>query len=137
MSRVAAGLLIGFSVLRWADVLYRGHLGLAFAGDLHGNLFLIETALFLAPVFILLSHRRWSQRWQFLGAVCILAAGSLYRLDSYLIVLQPGNGWTYFPSAPELLITIGIVCLEIMLYLLFIKTLPVLQDPAAAHGRPS
>ena len=138
LSRVAAGLLIGFSVLRWADLMYRGHLDLAFAGDLNGNLFLIESALFIAPVLILLSDRRHSQRWQFIGAVCILAAGSLYRLDSYLITLEPGNGWSYFPSAPELMITIGIVCLEIMLYLLFIKTLPVLHGGAAeAHGRPS
>ncbi len=138
LSRVAAGLLIGFSVLRWADLMYRGHLDLAFAGDLNGNLFLIESVLFIAPVLILLSDRRHSQRWQFIGAVCILAAGSLYRLDSYLITLEPGNGWSYFPSAPELMITIGIVCLEIMLYLLFIKTLPVLHGGAAeAHGRPS
>ncbi|MGB4873990.1 MAG: Ni/Fe-hydrogenase cytochrome b subunit [Candidatus Competibacter sp.] len=138
LSRVAAGLLIGFSVLRWTDLMYRGQLGAAVAGDLNGNLFLIESALFLAPVFVLLSERRWSQRWQFIGAVCILVAGSLYRLDSYLITLQPGNGWTYFPSAPELLITIGIVCLEIMLYLLFIKTLPVLHGGAVeAYGRPS
>ena len=137
LSRVAAGLLIGFSALRWGDLLYRGHLDLAFAGDWDGNLFLIETALFLAPVFVLLSRRRASQRWQFIGAVSLLAAGSLYRLDSYLMAVRPGNGWTYFPSAPELMITIGIVCLEIMLYLLFIKTLPVLHGGADARGRPS
>ena len=138
LSKVAAGLLLGFSLLRWADVLYRGHLGLAFAGDLNSTLFLLETVLFLAPVLILLSPRRHHQRWQFIGAICILAAGSLYRLDAYLITLQPGNGWTYFPSAPELLITVGVVCLEIMLYLLFIKTLPVLPDGTAkASWRPS
>ncbi|MEI2772167.1 MAG: Ni/Fe-hydrogenase cytochrome b subunit [Candidatus Competibacter sp.] len=137
LSRVAAGLLIGYLALRWGDLTYRGHLDLAFAGDWDGNLFLIETALFLAPIFILLSRRRASQRWQFIGAVSILAAGSLYRLDAYLMAVRPGNGWTYFPSAPELMITIGIVCLEIMLYLLFIKTLPVLQDTAEAYGRLS
>ncbi len=138
LSRVAAGLLVGFLVLRWGDLAYRGHLGLAFAGDWDGNLFLIETALFLAPIFVLLSRRRASQRWQFLAAVGLLAAGSLYRLDSYLMAVHPGNGWTYFPSAPELMITIGVVCLEIMLYLLFIKTLPVLRGSTAeSHGRPS
>ncbi|MER2582798.1 MAG: Ni/Fe-hydrogenase cytochrome b subunit [Candidatus Competibacter sp.] len=137
LSRVATGLLIGYLALRWGDLTYRGHLDLAFAGDWDGNLFLIETALFLAPIFILLSRRRASQRWQFIGAVSILAAGSLYRLDAYLMAVRPGNGWTYFPSAPELMITIGIVCLEIMLYLLFIKTLPVLQDTAEAYGRLS
>ena len=138
LSRVVAGLLAGFLVLRWGDLAVRGHLGLAFAGDWDANLFLIETALFLAPIFVLLSRRRASQRWQFLAAISLLAGGSLYRLNSYLMAVQPGNGWTYFPSAPELMITIGIVCLEIMLYLLFIKTLPVLHGSAAeSHGRPS
>jgi Ni/Fe-hydrogenase subunit HybB-like protein len=138
LSRVVAGLLAGFLVLRWGDLAFRGHLGLVFAGDRDGNLFLIETALFLAPIFVLLSHRRASQRWQFLAAVGLLAGGSLYRLNSYLMAVQPGNGWTYFPSAPELLITIGVICLEIMLYLLFIKTLPVLHGSTAkSHGRPS
>jgi Ni/Fe-hydrogenase subunit HybB-like protein len=138
LARVVAGLLAGFLALRWGDLLVRGHLDLAFAGDWDGNLFLLETALFLAPIFVLVSRRRASQRARFLGAVCLLAAGSLYRLDSYLMAVRPGNGWTYFPSAAELMITIGVVCLEIMLYLLFIKTLPVLRGSAAeSHGRPS
>ncbi len=124
---VVAGLLAGFLLLRWGDLAYRGYLGLAFAGDWDGNLFLIETVLFLVPLFVLVSHRRVSQRWQFLAAISLLAGGSLYRLNSYLMAVRPGNGWTYFPSAPELMITIGVVCLEIMLYLLFIKTLPVLH----------
>lgn len=138
LSRVAAGLLAVFLVVRWVDVAYRGHLGLAFAGDWNGNLFLIETALFLIPLAIFLSRHRFTQRWQFLGAVCLLVGGSLYRFSAYMLAVRPGNGWTYFPSAPELLITIGIVCLEIMLFLLFLKTLPVLPDHTAApHGRPS
>ncbi|MGB5062590.1 MAG: Ni/Fe-hydrogenase cytochrome b subunit [Candidatus Competibacter sp.] len=130
---VVAGLLAGYLLLRWSDLAYRGYLGLAFAGDWDGNLFLIETALFLVPLFVLVSHRRASQRWQFLAAVSLLAAGSLYRLDSYLMAVRPGNGWTYFPSAPELMITIGVICLEIMLYLLFIKTLPVLHGAHQAQ----
>ncbi len=138
LTRVMTGLLVGYLVLRWGDLLYRGHLGRAFAGDWDGNLFLVETVLFLVPVFVLLSRRRASQRWQFLAAISLLAGGSLYRLDSYLMAVQPGNGWTYFPSAPELMITIGVVCLEIMLYLLFIKTLPVLPGSAAeSQRRPS
>ncbi len=138
LAQVVAGLLIGYLALRWGDLAYRGYLGLAFAGDWDGNLFLIETALFLAPVFVLLSRRRASQRWQFLAAISLLAGGSLYRLNSYLMAVQPGNGWTYFPSAPELMITIGVVCLEIMLYLLFIKTLPILHGSTTeSHGRPS
>ena len=130
---VVAGLLAGYLLLRWSDLAYRGYLGLAFAGDWDGNLFLIETALFLVPLFVLVSHRRTHQRWQFLAAISLLAGGSLYRLNAYLMAVRPGNGWTYFPSAPELMITIGVICLEIMLYLLFIKTLPVLHGAHQAQ----
>lgn len=133
LARVVAGLLAGYLLLRWGDLAYRGYLGLAFAGDWDGNLFLIETVLFLVPLFVLVSHRRTSQRWQFLAAVSLLAGGSLYRLNAYLMAVRPGNGWTYFPSAPELMITIGVICLEIMLYLLFIKTLPVLHGAHQAQ----
>ncbi|MEZ5602582.1 MAG: Ni/Fe-hydrogenase cytochrome b subunit, partial [Candidatus Competibacteraceae bacterium] len=133
LARVVAGLLAGYLLLRWGDLAYRGYLGLAFAGDWDGNLFLIETALFLMPLFVLVSQRRTRQRWQFLAAVSLLAGGSLYRLNAYLMAVRPGNGWTYFPSAPELMITIGVICLEIMLYLLFIKTLPVLHGAHQAQ----
>ena len=127
LSRVAAGVLALFLIVRFGALLAGGHLGLAFAGDVRGNLFLIETALFLAPIVLLASPTgRASQRRRFLAAVSLLAGGSLYRIDAYLMAVNPGNGWTYFPSAPELMITVGVVCLEIMLYLLFIKTLPVL-----------
>ena len=127
LSRIAAGVLALFLIVRFGALLAGGHLGLAFAGDFRGNLFLIETALFLAPIILLASPAgRASQRRRFLAAVSLLAGGSLYRIDAYLMAVNPGNGWTYFPSAPELMITVGVVCLEIMLYLLFIKTLPVL-----------
>ncbi len=127
LSRIAAGVLALFLIVRFGALLAGGHLGLAFAGDFRGNLFLIETVLFLAPIVLLASPTgRASQRRRFLAAVSLLAGGSLYRIDAYLMAVNPGNGWTYFPSAPELMITVGVVCLEIMLYLLFIKTLPVL-----------
>ncbi len=139
LSRVAAGLLALFLVVRIGDLLARGQLGLAFTGDRYSILFLIETALFAAPIAILASRQRCANaRLRFLATISLLAAGSLYRMNGYLLAINPGNGWTYFPSAPELIITIGVVCLEIMLYLVFIKTLPVLPGRIAeSAGRPS
>ncbi|MFZ1828946.1 MAG: Ni/Fe-hydrogenase cytochrome b subunit [Candidatus Competibacteraceae bacterium] len=139
LSRIVAGLLVAFLVVRIGDVLARGQLGLAFTGDRYSLLFLMETALFAAPVFVLASRRRCAnERLRFLATLSLLAAGSLYRMNSYLLAINPGNGWTYFPSAPELMITIGVVCLEIMLYLIFIKTLPVLPGRTIeSAGRPS
>jgi len=50
----------------------------------------------------------------------------MYRFNTYIVGFDPGTGWRYFPSVPELFITFGIIAAEVMVYLWFVKTLPVL-----------
>jgi Ni/Fe-hydrogenase subunit HybB-like protein len=115
-----------YLVIRFADVALRGHLGLAFRGDLMGNMFLLENLLLLIPMCILLiPANRNNARMLFFSAISIILAGTLYRFNCYLIGFDPGGGWTYFPAAGEILITVGIVSREIMAFLWFIKRLPI------------
>ena len=136
ISPIVAALLAGFLVLRFGDISWRGQAGLMFAGDLNAIMFWIESLMFLAAAVILGSPAwRRNQRLMFLAALLLVIAGALYRIDANLVAYQPGNGWTYFPSVPELMVTIGIVSLEIMLYLWFVKRLPVLHvAPEAAQA---
>jgi len=128
ISPIVAALLAVFLVVRFADIAARGHIGLVFAGDRDSLFFLTETALFLLAALLLASPgARRSPRLMFLAAAVLLAGGTLYRLDGYLIAYAPGNGWTYFPSVGEFMITIALFSFEIMLYLVFIKKLPVLS----------
>jgi len=119
--------IIGIYLLfRFADVAVRGHLGLAFKGDLMGNMFLLENILLLVPMCILfMPANRNNARMLFFSAISIVLAGTLYRFNCYLIGFNPGGGWTYFPAAGEILITVGIVSIEIMAFLWFIKRLPI------------
>jgi Ni/Fe-hydrogenase subunit HybB-like protein len=134
ISFIVAVLLAVFLVIRFADIAYRGNIRLIFAGDLDSLLFQIETVIFLGATLLLASDQaRRNQRLMFLAAVAMLVAGALYRIDGYLIACDPGNGWIYFPSVGELMVTIGIFALEIMLYLIFIKKLPVLSGARAAR----
>ena len=66
----------------------------------------------------------------------MLGAGSLYRFDTFLVAFNPGSDWSYFPGVGELLITGGLVALEIMLYLVVVRLFPVLRGsgPATAGG---
>lgn len=134
LSKVVAVLLAGFLVLRFADLAARGALGASFSGDLEAALFWVENALFLLALVLLGTEAgRSSARSLFVAGVALLAGGSLYRIDSYLVAYTPPQNWTYFPSVPELMVTIGVISLEIMLYMLFVKKLPVLsslQGPA-------
>jgi Ni/Fe-hydrogenase subunit HybB-like protein len=136
LSIVVGGVLAAFLALRWIDLLMRGVIDLAFAGDLNAWMFWIENALFLfAALAFLLPAARASKRATFLGAVALLLAGSLYRLDAYLVAYDPVGNWTYFPSVPELMVTVGVIAFEILLYLFFVKTLPVLAGGHAASGK--
>ena len=115
-----------YLLIRFADVAIRGHLGLAFKGDLLGNMFLLENILLLVPMGILfMPANRNNARMLFFSAISIVLAGTLYRFNCYLIGFNPGGGWTYFPAAGEILITVGIVSIEIMAFLWFIKRLPI------------
>ncbi len=136
MSIVVGAILAVFLALRWIDLLARGALGPAFAGDLQAWMFWIENALFaFALLALLLPAGRRSKRATFLAAVALLLGGSLYRLNAYLIGYEPVGNWSYFPSVPELMVTIGIFAFEILVYLIIVKTLPVIA--AHAPARPA
>ncbi|MDE2182717.1 MAG: Ni/Fe-hydrogenase cytochrome b subunit [Alphaproteobacteria bacterium] len=130
---VVVGLItVAWLALRWGDLYARHVLAFACVVSVRVVMFWIENALFLAAALIFIVPAwRAGRRASFLGAVALLAGGSLYRLDAYLIGYTPVTHWSYFPSVPELMVTIGMIALEVLLYLVFIKTLPVL------HGRPA
>lgn len=132
MSVVVGWLVVAWLALRWADLFARGAVPLALVGSVSVYLFWLENALlaFAALVFVTPAGRA-SLRASLLGAAALLAGGALYRLDVYLVAYTPVGNWAYFPSFPELMITVGIVSLEILLYLVFIKTLPVLHGDTA------
>ena len=132
LSKIVGLIMVGWLVLRWGDLVARDALQFAFTGSFKASMFWLENALYLIAVMIFLTPAgRASERASFVGAVALLAGGSLYRLDAYLIGYQPIGNWVYFPSVPEMMVTIGIVALELLLYLLFLKTLPVLHAHAA------
>jgi Ni/Fe-hydrogenase subunit HybB-like protein len=128
LGKVIVGLLGFFMLVRTGGLLFQGKLGLVFAGDLGSVMFLLETALFIVPLVVLVSPVRRSQGSQLLvAAVSMLLAGAMYRFNAFLITYDPGPGYSYFPSAPEVLITLSIIALELMIYLVVVKTLPVLH----------
>ncbi|MEW8069741.1 MAG: Ni/Fe-hydrogenase cytochrome b subunit [Candidatus Thiodiazotropha sp.] len=122
--------LIGvYLVFRFGEILLRGKLGLIFAGDLGSLMFLLETALFVFPL-VVLSSAKYREHGPLLlwSSVSMLFAGSLYRFNAFLITYDPGSGYSYFPSVPEIMVTAGMVALEIMAFLFVVKKFPVLHD---------
>ena len=66
-----------------------------------------------------------------------IAAGGLYRIDTFLVAFDPGPGWHYFPSIPEMLVTLGFIAIEMAAYAVLVKIFPILRPArrGAEHRR--
>ncbi len=121
-----AWLIVLYLVIRFGDLLALGRFGLIFSGDLRGIMFILENFCFLVPVLVVISSLRNDLRWLLVASVSMLLGGSLLRFNTFLIGYQAAPGWQYFPALPEIFITLGIIALELMAYLYFVKRFPVL-----------
>ena len=131
--------LIPFVTVIWlcvviGDLSHRGQIGAALKGDFYSGWFLTEFLLVAAGSLLLFIRKvRRSPRWLFTSATFIVLGGALYRFNVYLIGFNPGQGWRYFPSFAEVMITVGIVALEVLGYKVFVALFPVLPN-TSAHG---
>jgi Ni/Fe-hydrogenase subunit HybB-like protein len=127
-----------YLLLRVGDLAYRGQLGALVAFDAYSGLVLVELALFAAAALMLLTE---SQRHDlgnlFRAAMMLALAGSLLRVNTFLIAFNPGPHWSYFPSVGEILITVGLVAIEILGYILIVRYFPILSGQSAAAAAPA
>ncbi len=130
-----AAFSLAFVALRTLDVVRAGELA-----EIHGPkglLFLVEMGLFLYPaVRVLARSYRTNPGYLFWSAQLALAAGALYRFDTYLAAFDPGPGFAYFPSVGELLFSVGLACLGVATYDVAVKRLPILTGAPASRPVP-
>jgi Ni/Fe-hydrogenase subunit HybB-like protein len=123
LQKIAVYAGIAFVALRIIDLALRGRLSIAMHLDLYGIIFWIEIILWLMPAMISNPLR---------GAMCIALAGGLYRFDTFLVAFQPGPGWHYFPSVAEMLISVGLIAIEIAIYIALVKRFPLIAGRSTA-----
>jgi Ni/Fe-hydrogenase subunit HybB-like protein len=130
MSRITAWIIIPWLVLRFADLILRGTIPLAFEASQPAALFWLETLLLVAAITMLfLADRNRSARIAFLASILAGVGGMLYRFDPTTTVYQPGAGACYFPSLIELFIAIGFVSLALAGFSVLAKVLAILPAP--------
>ncbi|MDT3735174.1 MAG: Ni/Fe-hydrogenase cytochrome b subunit [Denitratisoma sp.] len=130
LSKVMFGLLAAYVVVRVADLVLRGALGTAFAATWQAFWFWVEMACFVVPLALLASESaRRSAAKLFISAVLLMLGGFLLRINGFLVGYMTGEGWHYFPSLAELMVTVGLIAFEILAYIVIVRNYPVL--PAA------
>ena len=96
-------------------------------GDFYSVMFWLEVGILSLPTFTLFFGRKfYDSRWLFVSALCMIGGSALWRLNYSIIMFEPGMGYDYFPSAEELLISIGFISIEICAYIFIVRLFPVL-----------
>jgi Ni/Fe-hydrogenase subunit HybB-like protein len=135
MAKVMLGMLGVYLAVRVVDLTVRGAWGNAFSFGLVAIFFWIEMILFCLPFALVgtVDARRNPARL-FLGGTAIMLAGSLLRLNGYLIGYDTGPGWHYFPSIPELFVTFGMTAVAVLGFIVVTRLFPVLpREEASAN----
>jgi Ni/Fe-hydrogenase subunit HybB-like protein len=116
--------------VHFGDLIWRDQIPAIFAFDKNSLFFLLEMALIGCGASMLLwKKNRLSPRMLFVSGAILMLGGGLFRFNVYLIGFNPGEGWSYFPSFAEFMITVGIIALEILGYLVLVKIFPVMPNP--------
>jgi Ni/Fe-hydrogenase subunit HybB-like protein len=127
LGRITVWLLVFFLVVRFVTLFAQHKIGWMLKGDFASLMFWLENGLFVFPL-VVLAPKRVHQDGALLlwAAMSMLFGGIMYRFDAYLITFNPGPGFSYFPSVPEIMVSVSFVALEIMGYVLIVKHFPVL-----------
>jgi len=116
-----------FLAVRFGDLLWRGQLHSAFALDKWSILFLTETALILIPAVALRSRAvRETPRTLLNMATLACLGGMFYRFIPTTIAFAPAREASYFPSLPEVLMSVGYISLGIVAFAIAVKYFAVL-----------
>jgi Ni/Fe-hydrogenase subunit HybB-like protein len=144
MSKVNAGLLALYVVLRLGDLAVTGKLGYLGA-NFPTFLLLVELALFAVPAVLFLSPSTESNRGRLFGAALLsVAAGAVYRVDTYLTMYRPAGwlsdgtpraaGWDYFPSVGETVVTLGMAAIGMAIFVFLSRKFPVVVVADRSHS---
>lgn len=136
LSRITAGLLLTFAAVRLGDLIWHGELARAFAFDTMSWLFMTELVLIVAPALAILARPALPPGPLMRAVLGAAIGGGLYRLDAALIAYHPLVGrWTYFPSIPEMIVTVGFVSLAVLAYIFIVKRYAILAAPEPHPAR--
>ncbi len=114
-----------YIIIRWVEVIRNGGMDDAFSFE--GCFFWLEWILIFIGLFLLRNvGKKAVPRTIFLGSSFLLGSGLLYRLNTYIIGFESVPGVTYFPSFPELMISVGMFALQLIIFITVIKIFPVL-----------
>ena len=109
---------------RFEEIVRQGGAALLFDVGFESLFFWLEMILVAIGVVMV---RKSNARSLFMGASFLMAGGLLYRINTYIIGYEGAPGVTYFPTAPEMMISIGMFALQFLIFITLVKIFPVIH----------
>ena len=130
LSHFMAFVIVGFGILRVGDLIWRDQFMRLGDGSWQSWLVILELTLVFVPGVAMIVDRRRRERasCMFRMSTLILLGGGLYRMDAAWLAFDGGVGAVYFPSVMELIMTVGLIAIQGMIYLAVVKHFPVLTS---------
>jgi formate dehydrogenase iron-sulfur subunit len=140
MGKVAFWALLVYEVVRLGDVAVRGQLGAAFAGP-KGLLFAAELLLGgLVPLALLGTAKLRQNPKVLLAGAALATGGVVFNRMNVVVFAMDLRGVTpqiapqsYFPSAVEWGVSVGLIAATVFLFGLAVRHMPVLSSGEAGH----
>ncbi len=138
LAKVLRWALAGYLLVRFADLINRDALTALNESQARVAMFVLENLLYALPLVVLF-HPRWrgNARLLFLSAVCLLLAGAVLRFNALIVGFNPPAGYIYFPSTIEVLVSIGMLSVEVVGFTYIVKRFPILPPRVRTMHRGS
>lgn len=128
LGRIGGWFMILYLVLKIFDLSNRGVWDLVFAGNLEGNLFLLEIVLgVIVPILIIFSGMSKTRSGLFLYGLLVSGGLILNRMNVVFTGMSGTSGGSYFPSIWEWSVSIGLVSIGVLVYCFIVENFNILS----------
>lgn len=123
LAKAEVFVLLGYFILKIADMGVRGSLSSAFNGSQEGNMFLVEMIVGVVLPFILLSmpNVRKSPSGLLISSLLVVIGLIINRMNVSIIGMLSGSHATYFPSWMEFAVTAAVIAGGLLAFRIAIK----------------
>lgn len=127
-----------YLILKLGELLWAGEIELLWTSGVYSIMFATELIIgvVLPIIWFNLKRVHRSRMLSLLGAILVLAGIFMNRFDAAWFALRPIAGYTYFPSLPEILIQMGVICGIITVYTLVGHYLPLFEGTIRPEDEP-
>ena len=122
---MTVGLILTLAV-RFQDLYSKISLAQIFNNSIESTMFIIEMLLFITPLALMIIFRNRMKQWILVSAAgLVMMAVVLNRLNVSITGMARAGHFSYFPSWQEIAITGFLVTVEITVFLLCVRYLPI------------